>query len=239
MKTLMMKKAILLAGIVMMTPLLASAQSRFSVAHAVGFYKAELDKLVDLGGMEGPGVNVQKPDGGLQFGGRLNYATSPHLTLRAEAYYWQDQGSISLQDVDETQSFTNKVRLVPIMLGVQYNLGQPEAKIRLYAGASGGVMLVKTQSQLEINFSDPNEGPLGDGRGLSLILAESSGNDFIGKPFVGLELGASRSLSLFTELGYVFGKFTSEEIDLESGAKTPVDNSINGLHLTGGMKIAF
>jgi hypothetical protein len=109
----------------------------------------------------------------------------------------------------------------------------------LYAGASGGVMLVKAQSQLEINFSDPNEGPSDPDSGLSLILAESSGSDFIGKPFVGLELGASRSLALFTELGYVFGKFTSEEVDLESGEKISKDTSINGLHLTGGVKIAF
>ncbi|MCI0699256.1 hypothetical protein L0337_45550 [candidate division KSB1 bacterium] len=100
MKILMMKKAILLAGIVMITPLLTSAQSRFSVAPAAGFYKADLDKLVDfLGEMEQPGVDVQKPNGGLQFGGRLNYEKSPHLTLRAEAYSWQDQGSINLQDV--------------------------------------------------------------------------------------------------------------------------------------------
>jgi hypothetical protein len=52
-------------------------------------------------------------------------------------------------------------------------------------------------------------------------------------------LGASRSLSLFTEPGYVFGKFTAEEVDPESGEKISEDISINGLHLTGGMKIAF
>jgi hypothetical protein len=237
---MIMKKALLMAVAIMMTPLLAPAQSRFSVAQAVGFYKAKLDKLIDLPGMEEPGVNVQKPNGGLQFGGRLNYETSSHLTFRNEVYYWQDQGSIShpdeAQDEDGISNYTKKVRLVPIMLGVQYNLGQPEARIRLYAGASGGVMLVKTQSQVEINPIDPDGGPLGS---LSVILSESSGSDFIGKPFVGLELGASRSLSLFTELGYAFGKFTSEELSLESGKKTSVDSSLNGLHLTGGIKLAF
>ncbi|MCI0699255.1 hypothetical protein L0337_45545 [candidate division KSB1 bacterium] len=129
-------------------------------------------------------------------------------------------------------NFAEKVRLVPIMLGAQYNFGQPEAKIRLYAGASGGVMLVKTQFRIEANFTDPNEEPVDE-------LLESSGSDFIGKPFVGLELGASRNLAFFTELGYVFGKFTSEEADPESGEKTSIDTSINGPHLTGGIKIAF
>ncbi|MGH7599843.1 MAG: outer membrane beta-barrel protein [bacterium] len=233
MKTFVMKKAVLLASLIMMTPLLASAQSRFSVAPALGFYKAELDKLVDfLGEIEKLGVEVQKPNGGLQFGGRLNYEKSPQLTLRAEAYYWQDQGNGNLRDVDGTLSFANKVRLVPIMLGAQYNFGQPEAKIRFYAGASGGVMLVKTQSQIALNLADPNEESIEE-------LTESSGSDFIGKPFVGLELGTSRKLAFFTEVGYVFGKFTSEEADLETGEPTSLDISINGLHLIGGMKIAF
>ncbi len=56
-----MKKAMLLAGLVMMTPLLASAQSRFSVSPALGFYKAELDKLVDfLSEIENPAKKFRK-----------------------------------------------------------------------------------------------------------------------------------------------------------------------------------
>ncbi|MCI0699258.1 hypothetical protein L0337_45560 [candidate division KSB1 bacterium] len=175
---------------------------------------------------------MQRPNGGLQFGGRLDYAKSPHLTFRVETSYWQDQASGKYQDVDGTIDFENKVRLVPIMLGAQYNLGAPQARIRLYTGASGGIVLVQTKSHALIKTNVANDQP-------EVINSELSGNDFIGKPFVGLELAASRKLALFSELGYIFGKFTIERVDPQSGEKTSEDTSINGLHVMGGIKLAF
>ncbi|MCI0699259.1 hypothetical protein L0337_45565 [candidate division KSB1 bacterium] len=45
MKTQMPKNVTMLAIAFMMTPLLASAQSRLSIAPAAGIYKADLDKM--------------------------------------------------------------------------------------------------------------------------------------------------------------------------------------------------
>lgn len=233
MKTPLMKKVALLAVIATMTPLLASAQSRISIAPMAGFYKAKLDKTSEaLSEVEKIGFKVQRPNGGLQVGGRLNYEKSPRLTLRVEVSSWQDQATGNFQASDGTVDFENQLRLIPIMLGAQYNLNAPSAKIRLYAGVSSGVVLVQTKFQMTVQLNTPNAQP-------DVTRSELSGNDFMGKPFLGLELATSRNLALFSELGYVFGKFTTEEVDPQSGSKNSEDTSLNGLHLMGGVKLSF
>lgn len=230
MKMQMLKKAVLLAMFAMAP--FASAQNRFSIAPELGFYKADLDKIAEgLNAAEDYGYKVQRPNGGMQFGGRLNYEKSPHLTWRLEVSYWQDQAAGHYDASDGTVDMKNKIRFVPLMVGAQYYLGAP-SQVRLYAGASGGIVLVQSHFEMQVRYTDPNAAPF-EGR------AEASGNDFIGKLFAGLEIAASPKLAFFSELGYVFGKFTEETVDADTGEKTSEDVSINGLHFKGGIKVSF
>jgi len=128
--------------------------------------------------------------------------------------------------------FTDEIRLVPVMVGAQHNFGQPTARLRFYAGAGVGIVLVNSKSRLQADIIAPTASKI-DKR------TDISGNDFIGKPFLGIEVAASPKLAFFTEAGYVFGKFTSEETAAQTGAKTSQNISINGLHLTGGVKISL
>ncbi len=224
-----MKKAVLVAVVIMMTPILTLAQSKWSVSPAAGFYKAKLDALSDdLDLLETFGATVQKPNGSFHFGGRAHYEKSPRWSWLAEVSIWNDQGAGNLRDVSGTLSFEDRIRLVPIMIGSQYYFSQPKTKTRLYAGATGGVVLVNVKSQ--ISLVAPGAGPISDA-------STSSGSDFVSKPFIGLEIANARKMSFWGELGYVFGKYSLEITDPGTGQKVQNDVSINGLHVTGGVKI--
>lgn len=214
-----MKKAVLMAAVVLMTPILTLAQSRWSVSPAIGFYKAELDAISDgLSRAQTIGATVQKPNGSFHFGGRLHYEKSPRWSWLAEVSLWKDKGAGSLQN----ESISDQVRLVPIMVGSQYYFSQPAAKARFYAGGTGGLVLVNVESQYRLGtFSQT---------------ADLSGNSVVTKPFVGLEIANTSKMSFWGELGYMLGKYTIEATNAATGAKTEQDVSINGIHVTGGVK---
>lgn len=223
-----MKKSILWFAVFMIAPFLTSAQSRWSVSPAIGFYKAELDALTEqLNLAETFGATVQKPNGNFHFGGRLHYEKSPRWNWLAEVNLWKDQGAGSLRGVNETLNFEDQVRLIPILVGSQYYFSAPKTKTKVYAGAVGGIMLVNVKSQ--INLVSP-------GAGSQSETTERSGNDFLSKPFIGLEVARDRKISFWGELGYVLGKFTIEQVDPNTGTTSEEDVSINGLHVSGGVK---
>lgn len=224
-----MKKAVLMVIVLMTAPILALAQSRWSVSPAVGFYKAELDGISDdLKQLENFGASVQKPNGSVNFGGRVHYQKSPRWSWLAEVSYWQDKGGGNLQGAAGMMNFEDQVRLVPIMFGSQYYFSQPQSKSRLYAGATGGLVLVTVKSEFSLNA--PGANPFSDS-------SSRSGNDFVTRPFVGVEVANTSKMSFWGELGYVFGKYTLETT--ADGVKTTEDISINGLHLTGGVKFSL
>jgi hypothetical protein len=225
---MIMKKTVLMAIVIMMTPILTLAQSRWSVSPAVGFYKAELDALADdLSTLETLGVTVHKPNGSFHFGGRLQYEKSPRWSWLAEAGFWKDQGSGNLQGAGGNFNYESQVRLVPIMIGSQYYFSQPKTKARFYAGAIGGVVLVNVKDQYSL---------VSPGAGSNSQADDASGGTVMSKPFVGLEIANNRKMSFWGELGYVLGKYTMEVTNLTTGVKTDRDVSINGLHLTGGVR---
>jgi hypothetical protein len=216
---MIMKKAVLMAAVILMTPILTLAQSRWSVSPAIGFYKAELDAISDgLSRVQTIGATVQKPNGGLHFGGRLHYEKSPRWSWLAEVSLWKDKGTGSLQN----ESISDQVRLVPIMVGSQYYFSQPAAKTRFYAGATGGLVLVNVESEYRL--------------GTLSQTADLSGNSVVTKPFVGLEIANTSKMSFWGELGYMLGKYTIEGTNAATGAKIEEDVSINGIHVTGGVK---
>jgi hypothetical protein len=216
---MIMKKTVLMAVVMMMTPILALAQSRWSVSPAMGFYKADLDAISDeLSRWETFGATVQKPNGSFHFGGRLHYEKSPRWSWVAEVGFWKDQGAANLQ----YESRTDQVRLVPIMIGSQYYFSQPGMKTRFYAGATGGVVLVNVKNQYSF--------------GAISQAADLSGGSVVTKPFAGLEIANTSKMSFWGELGYMLGKYTIEATILATGAKIEKDVSINGLHVTGGVK---
>lgn len=223
-----MKKAVLMAVVIMMAPVLTVAQSHWSVSPAAGFYKAKLDALSeDLSFLETLGATVQRPNGGLHFGGKLHYEKSPRWSWVGEISVWKDQGKGSLRGVDGTYNFEGQVRLIPILVGSQYYFSLPKAKTRVYAGAVGGLMLVNVKSQE--SFVSP-------GIGQQSETTDNSGNDFLSKPFIGVEVAQDRKMSFWGELGYVLGKFTIEQAGPNAGATNETKVSINGLHLSGGVK---
>ncbi len=223
-----MKKAVLMAVVIMMTPILTLAQSRWSASPAVGFYKAELDALSDdLSRLENLGVTVHKPNGSFHFGGRLQYEKSPRWSWLAEVGFWKDKGAGNLQGAGGTFNYEGQVRLVPIMIGSQYYFSQPKTKTRLYAGATGGVVLVNVKDQYSL---------VSPGAGSNSQVDDASGGTFVSKPFVGLEIANNSKMSFWGELGYVLGKYTMEATNLTTGVKIEKDVSINGLHVTGGVK---
>jgi hypothetical protein len=65
---------------------------------------------------------------------------------------------------------------------------------------------------------------------------DASGGTVMSKPFVGLEIANNSKMSFWGELGYVLGKYTIEATNLATGVKIEKDVSINGLHVTGGVK---
>jgi len=226
-----MKKAVLLAVAITATPVVTLAQSRWSVSPALGFYKAKLDAVSeDLSRLQALGVTVEKPNGSFHFGGRLHYEKSPRWSWLAEASLWKDKSAGNLTGVNGTLSFEDQIRLVPIRVGSQYYFGQPKAKNRVYAGATGGIVLVNVKS--EFNLLAAGGAPVSQTSSLS-------GTDFMSKPFVGLEIINTRNMSFWGEVGYVLGKYTLEATDLATGAKTERDVSISGLHVTGGVKIGL
>jgi hypothetical protein len=226
-----MKKASWLAVVVIMAPVVALAQSKWSVSPAVGFYKAKLDAVnEDLSRLRTLGVTVEKPNGSLHFGGRLHYQKTAQWSWLAETSLWKDKAAGNLRGANGTSSFEDQIRLVPIMVGSQYYFGQPKARNRVYAGATGGIVLVNVKSQF--NLSAAGAAPLSQTSSLS-------GTDFVSKPFVGLEIVNTRNMSFWGEVGYMLGKYTLEITDLATGAKTEKDVSISGLHVTGGVRFAL
>ncbi len=224
----MMKKAVLMAVVMMMTPILALAQSRWSVSPAIGFYKAELDALSDdLSLLQTAGATVQKPNGSFHFGGRLHYEKSPRWSWLAEVGFWKDKGAGNLQGAGGTFNYEGQVRLVPIMIGSQYYFSQPKTKTRFYAGATGGIALVNVKDQYALSTL---------ATGSTSQVDDASGGTFLSKPFVGLEIATNSKMSFWGELGYVLGKYTIEATNLTTGVKIEKDVSINGLHVTGGVK---
>jgi hypothetical protein len=113
------------------------------------------------------------------------------------------------------------------MIGPQYYFSQPEQKTRFYAGATGGVVLVNIKNQHSV---------VELGAGSASEIDDLSGRDFVGKPFVGLEIAEKDRMSFWGELGYMFGKYTVRATAPETGERTEQDISINGLHITGGVK---
>lgn len=223
-----MRKTALMAAIMMMTPILTLAQSRWSVSPAIGFYKAKLDVLSEsLSLLETFGATVQKPNGSFHYGGRLHYEKSPSWSWLAEVSLWNDKGAGSLLNEFGTWTFEDQVRLVPIMIGSQYYFSQPGTQTRLYAGATGGVVLVNVKSQLSL--AAPGAGQFSEN-------SDTTGSDFVGKPFVGLEITNNSKMSFWGELGYMLGKYTIEATDHATGVKVEQDFSINGFHVSGGVK---
>lgn len=226
-----MKKTLWLAIVITMAPALTFAQSKWSVSPAVGFYKAKLDAVnEDLDQWQALGVNVQKPNGNLHFGGRLHYKKSAQWSWLAEAGLWKDKASGNLTGAGGSLNFEDQIRLVPIMIGSQYYFGQPKAKTRVYAGATGGIVLVNVNS--EFNLQAVGAAPASQ-------KSSVSGNDFVSRPFVGLEIVNTSKMSFWGEVGYVLGKYTLELTNLATGAKVEKDVSISGLHVTGGVKFAL
>lgn len=223
-----MKKSVLMAVVIMMTPILTLAQSRWSVSPAIGFYKAELGALSDdLSLLESFGAKVQKPNGSFHFGGRLHYEKSPRWSWLAEVSFWKDQGAGNLQGAGGTFKYEGQVRLVPIMIGSQYYFSQPKTKTRLYAGATAGVVLVNVKDQYSL---------VSPGAGSTSEVEDASGGTVMSKPFVGLEIANNSKMSFWGELGYVLGKYTIEATNLTTGVKIEKDVSINGIHVAGGVK---
>jgi len=226
-----MKKTVWMAVVIMMAPVVTLAQSRWSVSPALGFYKAKLDAVSeDLSQLQALGVTVEKPNGSLHFGGRLHYKKTPQWSWLAEASLWKDKSAGNLRDVTGTLSFEDQIRLVPIMVGSQYYFSQPKAKNRVYAGATGGIVLVNVKSEFNL---------LAAGGAPTSQTSSLSGTDFVSRPFVGLEITNTRTMSFWGEVGYVLGKYTLEATNLATGAKTERDVSISGLHVTGGVKFGL
>lgn len=226
-----MKKKVLLAVIIAVLPALASAQSRLSISPAAGFYKAELDALADdLSLLESLGAKVEKPNGNFHFGGKLYYEKSPQWSWLAEVSTWKDKAEGNISDGLAALAFQDEVRLVPIMIGSQYYFSRPQTNARFYGGATGGVILVNVKSQ--ISLTAPGAAPVSE-------TSNMSGSDFVGKPFVGLEIANTSKMSFWGELGYMFGKYSLETTEPGTGAKTERNVSVNGLHITGGVKFRF
>lgn len=223
-----MKKITLLLLALMLTPMLASAQSKFSVAPAAGFYKAKLDGFnEDLNALEELGAKIEKPGGNFHLGGRLYYQKNARWSWLAEVSMWKDGGEGRIQEGGASLDFKNQVRLVPIMIGSQYYFSQPKEKARFYAGATGGIVLVNVKAKLDVNV--PGQGQFSES-------PSASGNDFVSKPFIGLELANTNKMFFWGEVGYLIGKYTVELTDPLSGATVENDVSINGLHFTGGVR---
>ncbi len=148
----------------------------------------------------------------------MHYEKSPRWSWLAEVSFWKDKGAGSLQN----ESITDQVRLVPIMIGSQYYFSQPKAKTRFYAGGTGGVVLVSVKSEYRL--------------GQLSQAADLSGGSVVTKPFVGLEIANTSKMSFWGELGYMLGKYTIEGTNAATGAKIEQDVSINGVHVTGGVK---
>jgi len=113
------------------------------------------------------------------------------------------------------------------MIGSQYYFSQPKTKIRLYASATAGVVLVNVKDQYSL---------VSPGAGSTSEVEDASGGTVMSKPFVGLEIANKSKMSFWGELGYVLGKYTVEATNLTTGVKIEKDVSINGLHVTGGVK---
>lgn len=223
-----MKKITRLLLALLLTPMLASAQSKLSIAPAAGFYKAKLDAFnEDLSALEDLGAKVEKPGGGLHFGGRLYYQKNTRWSWLAEVSIWKDRGEGRLQGLNGTFDFENQVRLVPIMLGSQYYFTPPKQQMRVYAGATGGIVLVNVQAKFNVNV--PGQGQFSES-------PSASGNDFVSRPFIGLELANTNKMFFWGEVGYLIGKYSIEQTDPVTGATVENDVSINGLHFTGGVR---
>lgn len=223
-----MKKIMLLLLAIMLTPSLVSAQSKLSLAPAAGFYKAKLDAFnEDLSALEDLGAKVEKPGGGPHLGGRIYYQKNARWSWLAEVSLWKDRGEGSLQGVNGTFTFENQVRLVPMMVGAQYYFTPPKEKARFYAGATGGIVLVNVKAKFNLNV--PGQGQLSES-------PSASGNDFVSRPFLGLELANKNKLFFWGEVGYLIGKYSIAQTDPVTGATVENDVSINGLHFTGGVR---
>lgn len=223
-----MKKIMLLLLALMLAPMLASAQSKFSIAPAAGFYKAKLDVLNDdLSALEDLGAKVEKPGGNFHLGGRLYYQKNARWSWLAETSLWKDGGEGSLQGVNGSFAFENQVRLMPIMIGSQYYFSQPKEQARFYAGATGGIVLVNVKAKFNLNV--PGQGQFSES-------PSASGNDFVSKPFIGLELANTNKMFFWSEVGYLISKYTVELTDPLSGATVENDVSLNGLHFTAGVR---
>lgn len=143
---------------------------------------------------------------------------------------WKDKAASNLTGAGGSLNFEDKIRLVPIMAGSQYYFGQPKAKKRLYAGATGGIVLVNVDSEFNL---------LPAGGAPATQTNSTSGTDFVSRPFVGLEIINTSKMSFWGEVGYVLGKYTLEATNLTTGAKIEKDVSISGLHITGGVKFGL
>lgn len=223
-----MKKAVLMLTVIMLAPVLTRAQSHWSVSPAIGFYKADLGTLSDeLSLAESFGATVQKPNGSFHFGGRVHYEKSPRWSWLGEVSLWKDKAAGHIQNEFGSWNFEGQVRLTPIMIGSQYYFSQPEKQVRFYAGATGGVVLVDIKNQYTV--VTPGAGSVSEADDLS-------GNDFVARPFAGLEISQTSKMSFWGELGYMLGKYSIETTAPETGEKTKEQISINGLHITGGVK---
>ena len=226
-----MKKTMLLFAVLMMAPFLVLSQNRWSVSPAVGFYKAKLDAVnEDLNQLQNLGINVEKPNGNLHFGGRLHYKKNAQWSWLAEASLWKDKAAGNFTGVNGTLNFEDQIRLIPIMVGSQYYFGQPKAKNRVYAGATGGIVRVDVKSEFNLQAA---------GGAPATQSSSASGTDFVSRPFVGLEIINTSKMSFWGEVGYVLGKYTLEATDLATGEKVEKDVSISGLHITGGVKFGL
>ncbi len=107
--------------------------------------------------------------------------------MAREVSFWKDNGAGNLQDASGTFNFEGQVRLVPVMIGAQYYFSQPDKKTRLYAGATGGVVLVNNKRQL--SFVAPDAGSISE-------VEDASGGTVVSKPFVGLEIAKTSKMSL-------------------------------------------
>ncbi len=223
---LLLPAAFMLTGL---TPL--HAQEGISIGASIGFYRASLDRI-DAGfeGARANGANIENTDGGILAGGYLAYRVSPNFYWRVSLAFWRDQARGTATDLGGEIQITNQVRLLPILLGVQYFLLPERSFVRPYIGGAAGMVLVRNVVTVLLSIID--EPP-------NLSSSAATGSDFMTFPFAGLQFRTGKTLAIFIEAGYKLSNYSVISTDTITGETERGKVSLNGLVVSLGTQVSL
>ncbi|RMD98922.1 MAG: hypothetical protein D6814_06555, partial [Calditrichaeota bacterium] len=197
----------------------AFAQGGVSIGGSFGYYNASLDKINEgFQGARENGATVTETNGGLIFRGILAYRVSPNFSWRLNVSFWSDQAKGENNDLSGNVKIIHKVRLTPLLLGAQFYFGDAESFLRPYVGGSAGLVVIKNIITVDLQPVD---------QAVSFQKSSATGSDFMGMPFVGVQVRASEFFSFFGEAGFKFSSYPVINTDQSTGISTRERVSLN------------